>query len=108
MNASVCMAQDEKEIFRPYHDDMVYYFGMTLGYNSSFMHPTKSTKFLQDDSVLSVEPGASGGIMLGLLATARLNERFQLRFNPQLIIGGAKSFTYTLKYPLFGETAIEK
>ena len=31
------------------------------------------------------EPVNSGGFALGLLATARLSDRFQLRFNPQLI-----------------------
>lgn len=86
----------QKELHRPNHDDLQYYFGITLGYNSSSLHPTKSVKFLQDDSVLVAQPGASGGITLGLLGTARLSDRFQLRINPQLVIGGAKYFSYTL------------
>ena len=86
----------QKELHRPNHDDLRYYFGITLGYNSSSLHPTKSVKFLQDDSVLVAQPGASGGITLGLLGTARLSDRFQLRINPQLVIGGAKYFSYTL------------
>ena len=86
----------QKELHRPNHDDLRYYFGITLGYNSSSLHPTKSIKFLQDDSVLVAQPGASGGITVGLLGTARLSDRFQLRINPQLVIGGAKYFSYTL------------
>lgn len=86
----------QKELHRPNHDDLRYYFGITLGYNSSSMHPTKSVKFLQDDSVLVAQPGASGGITVGLLGTARLSNRFQIRINPQLVIGGAKYFSYTL------------
>jgi len=88
--------QAQREINRPYHDDLRYYFGITLGYNSTFLHPTKSSRFLQNDSILVAQPGSSGGITLGLLGTARLSDRFQLRINPQLIIGGAKYFSYTL------------
>lgn len=88
--------QAQKEINRQNHDDLRYYFGITLGYNSTFLHPTKSSKFLENDSVLVAEPGSSGGITLGLLATARLSDHFQLRINPQLIIGGARYFSYTL------------
>lgn len=97
--------QAQREINRPFHDDLRYYFGITLGYNSTFLHPTKSSRFLQDDSILVAQPGSSGGITLGLLGTARLSDRFQLRINPQLIIGGAKYFSYTLgsRQPLEAE-----
>ncbi len=88
-----------REKNRPNHDDMPYYFGMTLAYNSSYLAATKNTKFVQDDSVMSVEPGASGGIALGLLATLKLNDFFEFRVNPQLVIGGSKYFTYRTNYP---------
>jgi len=54
---------------------------------------------LQNDSILSVEPGTSGGLALGLVATANLTRRFEFRFIPQLILGGSKYFTYHLRYP---------
>jgi hypothetical protein len=101
-------ARAQREINRPYHDDLLYYFGITLGYNSTFLHPTKSSKFLQDDSILVAQPGSSGGITLGLLGTARLSDRFQLRINPQLIIGGAKYFSYTLGSRLPTEAEYQK
>ena len=101
-------SQAQREVNRPNHDDLTYYFGITLGYNSSFLHPTKSVKFLQDDSVLVAEPGASGGITLGLAGTARLSDRFQIRINPQLIIGGAKYFNYTLGSRLPTEAVEQK
>lgn len=94
-----------REMNRANHDALPYYFGLSFSYNNSSLHPTKSPRFLQNDSVLAVEPGASGGIALGLLATLKLNERFQLRFNPQLIVGGSKFFTYSLKYPTADEAA---
>lgn len=105
---SVSVFGQYKEQNRPSHDDWPYYFGMSISYAHSSLYQSKNVKFLQDDSVLSVEPGSSGGIALGLLGTLRLTQRFSLRANPQLIIGGAKYFTYSLKYPANGENYIEK
>lgn len=99
------MAQSyERELNRPDHDKMPYYFGMTLAYNSSYLAATKNQKFIRDDSVMSVEPGASGGIALGLLGTLKLNDFFEFRVNPQLVIGGSKYFTYRTNYPEKTET----
>lgn len=94
------------ELNRPDHDNLPYYFGLSFSYNGSSLHPTKDIHFLQNDSVLAVEPGNSGGIALGLLGTLRLSNRFQLRTNPQLIVGASKFLTYSLKYPTFDEAAI--
>jgi hypothetical protein len=102
------VCSQEREENRPNHDNWPYYFGLSISYNSSTLHPSKHPTFLQNDSVLSVEPGSSGGIALGLVGTLQLSPRFSLRANPQLIIGGAKYFTYDLKYPLLDEKPIEK
>jgi hypothetical protein len=96
-------ADAQKEIFRRNHDDLVYYFGLTLGYNHSYLHLSKSNLFLNNDSIQSAEPGSSGGIAMGLMATARLSDHFQIRLNPQLIIGGSKYIAYDLKKPKPGE-----
>lgn len=98
----------QKQRYRPNHDDLPYYFGLTLGYNSSFLHQNKSPLFLQSDSILSAEPGASGGIVMGLLATAKLTNRFEFRVNPQLIIGGSKYLSYRLGSTKPGEPAFQK
>ncbi len=105
---SLAAIGQEKEENRPNHDNWPYYFGMSVSYNSSTLHSSKHPLFLQNDSVLAVEPGSSGGIALGLVGTLRLSSRFALRANPQLIIGGAKYFTYSLKYPGLDEKSIEK
>jgi hypothetical protein len=102
------VAAQRKELFRPDHDDLPYYFGLSFAYNSSSLHTSKNPRFLQNDSVLSVEPGASGGISLGLLATMKLTNRLDFRANPQLIVGGSKYFTYALKYPPPGDPAVVK
>src|SRR4051794_3768981 len=63
----------EKEEYRPNHDNWPYYFGMSISYNSSTLRSTKHPLFLQNDSVLAVEPGSSGGIALGLVGTLQLS-----------------------------------
>jgi hypothetical protein len=100
--------QAQKDLNRPDHDDLPYYFGLTFGYANMNLHTEKDLRFLEYDSVLSVEPGASGGFSAGLLATVRLNERFEFRIAPQLVIGGAKYFTYSLKYPNSNEDSMAK
>ncbi|MDQ6812121.1 MAG: PorT family protein [Bacteroidota bacterium] len=105
---SIPAFSQEREQNRPNHDDWPYYFGLSISYNSSTLHPSKHPTFIQNDSVLSVEPGSSGGIALGLVGTLQISPRFSFRANPQLIIGGAKYFTYNLKYPAYDEKAIEK
>lgn len=105
---SVAVHAQRTDLNRPEHDQMPYYFGIYLAYNSTYLHPSKDKRFLRDDSVLSAEPGASGGVALGFLATLHLNNRWEFRLNPNLIIGGAKFFTYTLNNPLPGEPAVVK
>jgi hypothetical protein len=97
----------QEDLNRPDHDDLPYYFGLTFGYDNMSLHTEKDPRFLQYDSVLSVEPGSSGGFSAGLLATLKLTNRFELRIAPQLIIGGAKTFTYSLKYPNALESPLE-
>ncbi|MDB5192583.1 MAG: PorT family protein [Segetibacter sp.] len=103
--AGYCQPREQN---RPNHDEWPYYFGMSISYNHSYLHPSKDPRFLQYDSILVAEPGSSGGIALGLVGTLQVSRRFSLRTNPQLIIGGAKYFTYHLKYPLANEQYIEK
>ena len=93
----------QREIYRSYRDDLPYYFGLTLGYNTSYLHHTKSANFLASDSIMYVNPVASGGITMGLLATLKINDHIELRANPQLIIGGSKYIDYTLKSVKPGE-----
>ena len=80
------------------HDSKPYYFGITLGANMSRFQTELHSKFLQNDSVYIAEPVNSNGFALGLLGTARLSDRFQLRFNPQLLFT-ERSIFYKLKYP---------
>jgi hypothetical protein len=86
-----------RELYMEDHDDKPYYFGITLGMNSGRFQTELHQQFMQQDSVLVAEPLNSGGFALGLLATARLTHRFQLRFNPQLMFA-ERSIHYNLRY----------
>ena len=80
------------------HDEKPYYFGITVGINLARFHTDLHPRFLQSDSVYIAEPTNSGGLTLGLSATARLSNRFQLRFNPQLMFI-ERNIRYKLKQP---------
>lgn len=88
----------ERELNLYDHDSKPYYFGITLASSISRFHTELHTRILEDDSIYVAEPSNSGGFALGLLATARLSDRFQLRFNPQLAFT-ARSIFYKRKYP---------
>lgn len=90
------------------HDSKPYYFGITLGISRARFQPELHPRFLQDDSVLVAEPINSGGFTLGLITTARISDRFKIRFNPQLMFIERNIF-YKLKYPdIDGETEVTK
>jgi hypothetical protein len=80
------------------HDSRPYYFGLTIGVNLNRFQTELHSRFLQDDSMYVAEPTNSGGFTLGLNATARLSDRFQLRFNPQLMFI-ERNVLYKLKKP---------
>ena len=79
------------------HDSKPYYFGITLGANISRFQIEHHPRFLQYDSVMEILPLNSPGFQLGLNATVRLTNRFEARFNPQLMFTD-RSITYRLKY----------
>ncbi len=89
-------------------DAKPYYFGITLGASSARFQTELHPRFLQDDSVYVAEPINSGGFSLGLHVTTRLSNRFQLRFNPQLMFVERNLF-YKLKFPdIDGLTEVTK
>ena len=93
----------QKELYQLEHETKPYYFGITLGANIARFQIEQHPRFLQYDSVMEVLPLNSPGFALGLSATARLTNRFEVKFNPQLMFT-ERSITYKLKYkdPLDG------
>ena len=99
--------QEARELNLYDHDYKPYYFGITLGLNSSRFHPQMHSRFIQNDSVLVAEPTNKIGFSLGLSATARLSNRFQLRFNPSLSFI-ERDIVYQLKHPEDNLTEVTK
>ncbi len=85
------------ELNRPDQDAKPYYFGISLGINLARFQTELHPRFLEYDSVYVAEPANSGGLSLGFQATARLSNRFQLRFNPQLMFI-ERNINYKLKH----------
>ena len=108
MLSSTLMAQPQLRDLNLYdHDSKPYYFGITLGVNLARFQTDLHSRFLQDDSIYIAEPVNSGGFTLGLSATGRLSNRFEARFNPQLMFIERNIF-YKLKYAEFDGTDITK
>ncbi len=89
----------QRELNLPDHDDKKYYLGIGLIYNSSRFQISHHPTFLQNDSVMVVEPENTGGFGLAGIHTYRLSPRFEIRaIFPQLLFS-YKNITYNLKYP---------
>lgn len=91
-------ASAQKPLYQEDHDNKPYYFGITLATNLSRFQTDLHSYFLQQDTILVAEPANAGGFALGLSATVRLTNRFEARFNPQLVFMD-RNISYTLKYP---------
>src|SRR5215213_2715478 len=87
----------QKELYQEEHDAKPYYFGITLGLNKASFHTDLHPVFLEEDTIMIAEPLNTGGFSLGLSVTAKLNNRFELRFNPQLMFT-ERNIAYRLKY----------
>ena len=94
----VSSAQSTMDLNLYDHDNKPYYFGITLGSSLARFHTELHPRFLAYDSVYVAEPTNAGGFSLGLLATARISDRFKLRFNPQLSFMERNIF-FRLKFP---------
>src|ERR1041385_5039931 len=80
VSSLVGLAQNNRTDLNLYdHDSKPYYFGITLGVDLARFQTELHPRFLQYDSVLVAEPINSGGFTLGLSATGRISDRFQLR-----------------------------
>jgi len=84
----------------PDHDDKFYHLGIALIYNTSHFQVSAHPIFLQQDSILSVNPLNTGGFGLAGLHTLRISDHFEFRVVfPQLM------FSYkNLKYTTLSST----
>lgn len=75
----------QKVLYQEEHDSKPFYFGISLGISKASFKTHLDPSFLEQDSIMVAEPLNNGGFNLGLLATMKLTNRFELRFNPQLM-----------------------
>ncbi len=61
-----------------------YYFGITLGYNSSSFKPFNSGNFLSNDSIRVIQSAAGPGFNLGIVTNLKMGDNFDFRFLPTL------------------------
>ncbi|MCP9235058.1 porin family protein [Lewinella sp. JB7] len=59
-----------------------YYFGITLGYNSSRYTPFRSNDFIYTDSIVGVTSLDGPGFNLNLIGNLKLGKYFDFRFTP--------------------------
>lgn len=89
--------QAQRTLYLEDHDAKPYYFGITLSTSSGRLNTNLHSSFLNQDTIMTAEPLSSPGFALGLLATTRLSNRFEGRFNPQLMFTD-RSIAYKLRY----------
>ena len=61
-----------------------YYFGITLGYNSSNFRIFHSKEFILNDSISSAESVTGPGFNLGIVSNLKVGQYFDFRFLPTL------------------------
>jgi hypothetical protein len=57
-----------------------FYFGITLGYNSSGYRVVQHSSFLRNDSVRVIESSRGPGFNLGIVTNIKFGEHFDVRF----------------------------
>lgn len=97
-----------RELNLPDHDDKKVYLGISVMYVSSRFQISQHPVFLQQDSIMAVNPENSGGFGVGGLLVRRLSPRLELRTGTEMMFI-TKNLTYSLNHPdpAKGEQRIE-
>ena len=81
----VAFAQEEK-MNNPEHDDKPYYFGITIGFNSSQYKVFHSKYFIEYDTVKNIKPTWKPGFQLGIMGYLKLSNFVDLRTMPTFML----------------------
>ena len=86
------------DVYQPFHDELPYYLGMSIGLNNSFFNFNRNAEFSNPaaGAVYAINPNNNLALNLGLIGTLRLNTHTLLRLNPTVLIAGSKN-VYTYK-----------
>jgi Outer membrane protein beta-barrel domain len=90
----------------PDNDDKNYHIGIVIMTTRNSFHISHNPRFIQYDSVLTVNSDNTSGFGIGGMHTFRISNRFEARVVfPQLLFVN-KSITYNIKYPSSGEKIV--
>lgn len=78
------------------HDNKKFYFGITVGFNSSSYKITHDEWFIANDTITEITPLWKPGLQLGLMANMRLNSFIDVRTIPSFVLR-EKSVRYRAK-----------
>jgi len=86
------------EVYQPFHDELPYYLGMSIGINNSFFNFNRNAEFSNPvaGTAYAISPNNNLALNLGLTGTLRLSKHTLLRLNPTVLIAGSKNI-YTYK-----------
>jgi len=86
------------DVYQPFHDDLPYYLGMSIGLNNNYLNFNRSTEFSNPTAGVAntINPNNNLALNLGLTGTLRLSTHTLLRLNPTVLIAGSKN-VYTYK-----------
>jgi hypothetical protein len=90
----------------PDHDSKKFYLGIGFMYDNSHLQVSAHPKFLQNDSVLYVNPLNSGGFGVSGMFTFRLASHFEFRMAFPEFIFSSNSIAYHVTYPPSGEQTL--
>jgi hypothetical protein len=90
----------------PDHDSKRYYLGIGFMYLNSHLQVSAHPKFLQDDSILYVNPVNSGGFGVSGMFTFRLAEHFEFRFAFPEFMFATNNISYHVTNPPAGEQQV--
>ena len=81
------------EVYQPFHDELPYYLGMSIGLNNNYLNFSRNIDFIRPNAsaVSSIIPISNLALNLGLSGTLRLSTHTLLRLNPTVLIAGSKN-----------------
>lgn len=106
LNSLSADAQLRDRLNLPDHDSKKFYLGIGFIYNNSHLQVSAHPKFLQNDSVLYVNPLNTGGFGVSGMFTFRVSEHLELRFAFPEFMYSYKNLAYHISYPPAGEQMI--
>ena len=86
------------DVYQPFHDELPYYLGMSIGLNNSYLNFNRNIDFIVPNSsaVNIINPKSNLALNLGLIGSVRLSTHTLLRLNPTVLIAGSKNlYTFT-------------